>query len=78
MLDNLTYYEVIHRSSNSPGGGGEIRTPEELSPLPVFETGSFGHSDTPPLALLYLNFSRMFRVTETNFLCMLNNLLTPS
>ena len=30
------------------GGEGEIRTPEELSPLPVFETGAFDHSATSP------------------------------
>ena len=30
------------------GGEGEIRTPEELSPLPVFETGAFHHSATSP------------------------------
>lgn len=30
------------------GGEGEIRTPEELSPLPVFETGTFDHSVTSP------------------------------
>ena len=29
-------------------GEGEIRTPEELSPLPVFETGAFDHSATSP------------------------------
>src|SRR5665213_355554 len=31
-------------------GEGGIRTLEELSPLPVFETGSFDHSDTSPSA----------------------------
>jgi len=29
-------------------GGGEIRTHERLSPLPVFKTGAFNHSATPP------------------------------
>ena len=30
------------------GGGGEIRTHEGLSPLPVFKTGAINHSATPP------------------------------
>ncbi len=29
-------------------GEGEIRTPEELSPLPLFESGAFDHSATSP------------------------------
>ena len=29
-------------------GEREIRTPEELSSLPVFETGAFDHSATSP------------------------------
>lgn len=31
------------------GGGGGIRTHDELAPIPVFETGAFDHSATPPL-----------------------------
>tara|TARA_B100001248_G_C27399698_1_gene469132 strand:+ start:12982 stop:13152 length:171 start_codon:yes stop_codon:yes gene_type:complete len=30
------------------GGGGEIRTHEGREPLPVFKTGAFNHSATPP------------------------------
>ena len=30
------------------GGGGGIRTHETLSRLPVFKTGAFNHSATPP------------------------------
>src|SRR5829696_768275 len=30
------------------GGGGGIRTRERLSPLPVFKTGAFSRSATPP------------------------------
>ena len=30
-------------------GGGEIWTHERISPLPVFETGAFNHSATPPI-----------------------------
>ena len=30
------------------GGGGGIRTHEELPPLPVFKTGAFNRSATPP------------------------------
>jgi hypothetical protein len=31
------------------GGGGGIRTHERLSPLPVFKTGAFNRSATPPV-----------------------------
>ena len=31
-----------------PGGGGEIRTHERLSPLTVFKTVAFNRSATPP------------------------------
>ena len=30
------------------GGGGGIRTLDELSPMPVFKTGAFNRSATPP------------------------------
>jgi hypothetical protein len=41
------------------GGGGGIRTHEGLSSLPVFKTGAFNHSATPPiLAILYLTQNR--------------------
>ena len=30
------------------GGGGEIRTHETLASLPVFKTGAFNRSATPP------------------------------
>lgn len=30
------------------GGGGGIRTHEGLAPPPVFKTGAFNHSATPP------------------------------
>ena len=33
----------------SNGGGGGIRTHETLARLPVFKTGRFNHSRTPPL-----------------------------
>ncbi len=32
------------------GGGGEIRTHDGLAPTPVFKTGAFNHSATPPKA----------------------------
>ena len=36
------------------GGGGEIRTHERLATLPVFKTGAFNRSATPPsAAVLY-------------------------
>lgn len=31
-----------------PGGGGGIRTHETVTRLPVFKTGAFNHSATPP------------------------------
>jgi hypothetical protein len=34
------------------GGGGGIRTPERVAPLPVFKTGAFNHSATPPAFLI--------------------------
>ena len=33
-------------------GGGGIRTHGRLAPTPVFETGPFNHSGTPPVAVL--------------------------
>ncbi len=30
------------------GGEGEIRTLDQVSPMPVFETGAFDHSATSP------------------------------
>lgn len=35
------------------GGGGGIRTHEELSPLAVFKTAAFNHSATPPIFACY-------------------------
>ena len=35
-------------SKNLSCGEGEIRTLGRLTPTPVFETGSFNHSDTSP------------------------------
>jgi hypothetical protein len=35
-------------SKNLSCGEGEIRTLDRLTPTPVFETGSFNHSDTSP------------------------------
>ena len=32
------------------GGRGGIRTPDRLSPMPVFKTGAFNHSATRPNA----------------------------
>src|SRR6476661_5540403 len=41
-------------------GGGEIRTHETLAGLPVFKTGAFGRSATPPDIILSY-FSSVFR-----------------
>ena len=42
--------ELIREVGDSlfDGGGGEIRTHETLSSLPVFKTGAFNRSATPP------------------------------
>jgi hypothetical protein len=50
------------------GGGGEIRTHEGLTPSPVFKTGAFNRSATPPTeaALCHLIF------VGTNRNCMLS------
>ena len=37
-------------STGGTNGQGGIRTLEGVAPLPVFETGSFSHSDTCPTA----------------------------
>ena len=36
-------------------GEGEIRTPEELAPLPLFESGAFDHSATSPGVRIVMN-----------------------
>jgi hypothetical protein len=33
-------------------GGGGIRTHERLKPLPIFKTGAFNRSATPPFEIL--------------------------
>jgi hypothetical protein len=33
------------------GGGGGIRTHERLAPLPIFKTGAFNRSATPPSSI---------------------------
>ena len=38
----------VKRLSSVGSGGGEIRTRETLACLPVFKTGAFNHSATPP------------------------------
>ena len=37
------------------GGGGEIWTHDPLSRMPVFETGAFKHSATPPPKIVLNN-----------------------
>ena len=39
---------MIGRLVGDKNGGGEIRTHETLAGLPVFKTGAFGRSATPP------------------------------
>ena len=48
-------------------GEGEIRTPEELSPLPRFECGAFNHSATSPNIFRYQsNLSLLFLHDKNN------------
>ena len=42
-------------SFHDSGGGGGIRTHETLSRLPVFKTGAFNHSATPPRINIYIS-----------------------
>jgi hypothetical protein len=44
----LAYYTVLDSAGLRCGGGGGIRTHERLSPLPIFKTGAFNRSATPP------------------------------
>ena len=49
IVFSLALYESFARSPiEGAGGGGGIRTHEGLSSLPVFKTGAFNHSATPP------------------------------
>ncbi len=34
------------------GGGGGIRTPDGRKPMPVFKTGAFNRSATPPQEII--------------------------
>ena|SRR5260221_9360973 len=48
----VTWATVISGRESCPiiaSGGGEIRTHETLAGLPVFKTGAFDHSATPPI-----------------------------
>src|SRR5262245_745214 len=40
--------DMCTNAANGWNGEGGIRTLERLAPLPVFETGAFGHSATSP------------------------------
>lgn len=39
----------VTKLPGSQCGGGEIRTPGPVSESPVFKTGAFNHSATPPI-----------------------------
>ena len=54
----LDFVFTRHRNGlrNCRYGGGEIRTPERLAPLLVFETSAFVHSATPPKFSLRSHF----------------------
>src|SRR5688572_24170071 len=54
LLRSLRTFDSRHRlrlavsERSESNGGGEIRTHETLAGLPVFKTGAFGRSATPP------------------------------
>ena len=45
----IIHSKAIQAFSRIICGEGEIRTPEELTPLPLFESGTFDHSVTSPI-----------------------------
>jgi hypothetical protein len=49
------------------GGGGGIRTHERLSSLPIFKTGAFNHSATPPRQYLFFSRRRGFQAIPEMF-----------
>ena len=54
IITNLDLYLIlplIQFKLARVGGKGEIRTPEELAPLPLFESGAFDHSATFPVCI---------------------------
>ena len=48
------------------GGGGGIRTHGTLSRTPVFKTGAFDHSATPPDCLLLERCKRFWNLEKAN------------
>ena len=44
------------------GGGGEIRTRDGLSPIPVFKTGALNHYATPPFLDYIINKGYMIEL----------------
>ena len=50
------------------GGGGEIRTHERITPSPVFKTGAFNRSATPPLDSQHYAIRSALEQTENTFI----------
>ena len=48
VLQRFNPLELRLRLFIIDGGGGGIRTHDGLSPMPVFKTGAFNRSATPP------------------------------
>ena len=48
-------------------GEGEIRTPDGVSPMPVFETGAFDHSATSPCAALTAALNDFQKIVRSGF-----------
>jgi len=65
MVDkNLNQLITTHCFIYVFGGGGEIRTHEGRKPLPVFKTGAFNRSATPPRAAQYTHCSALRHALE--------------
>ena len=48
LIYNIYFRLLVTLLVTRSGGGGGIRTHETLTRLPVFKTGRFNHSRTPP------------------------------
>ena len=64
MKIKINFFKILISLINN-GGESEIRTHERVAPLPVFKTGAFNHSATPPKPLYLLHFLIFKRVKKS-------------